>query len=221
MVGEVPFSGVEKEMRRIGRGDVELLRSDHEVDVKAAVVDGSLIVLLDRVGQSEAKRDVTDAVFVEPDHSEVSLQLSDWTVVIDERKFAETTRARVTGDELLKRLDAVSALHVHDPPIAEFEACLVDEPVPDERGTGETDMTVDLSGSGTVKTSSVGRFGACSIPRALTMTGCSQRPPGSRPTLKSVPAPSKRTEVSLSVVSSLARSCSSFSRSRHAWTGSG
>ena len=46
------------------------------------------------------------------------------------------------------------------------------------------------AGSGDVKTSSVGRFGMCSMPSAVLKRAACQEVPGSRPTVMSVPGPS-------------------------------
>ena len=76
-------------------------------------------------------------------------------------------------------------------------------------------------GSGVVKTSSVGRFGLKTTPSTVVEPGASPAncEVGSRPTVRSVPGPSKCSESSPAASSRLPTACSSPTRSRHARRG--
>ena len=64
--------------------------------------------------------------------------------------------------------------------------------VPSMSTSGLVDVTIPAvrSGSGVVNTSSVGRFGMCSIPSTVWKRAARQPEDGSRPIIRSVPGPS-------------------------------
>ena len=78
-------------------------------------------------------------------------------------------------------------------------------------------------GSGVVAISSVGRFGAWTIPSTVCMPGVSDayREVGSRPTVRSVPGPSKRSESNRYESTRFPASWSCARRACHAAAGSG
>ncbi len=75
--------------------------------------------------------------------------------------------------------------------------------------------------SGVVKTSSVGMFGMCAIPLAVSNVAQSQLAPGMRPTVRSVPGPRNRIASNPRRLRASARAWSVSACVLHAATGSG
>ena len=81
-------------------------------------------------------------------------------------------------------------------------------------------MPVVRRQSGVVKTSSVGMFGRCSIPEVVSNVAQIQRDASSRPTMRSVPGPRKRTASKPRSLRASSACASVAACSCHACTGS-
>ncbi len=94
--------------------------------------------------------------------------------------------------------------------------------IPPDVASGRVERTVPsvLRASGSVKTSSVGMFGTCTVPPAVSSVPAPQLNAGVNPIVRSVPGPVNRSASKRRSVSSAARERSFSTCARHAATGS-
>ena len=178
---------------------------------------GALDALRDRL----AERDVRRRVLVEERVQERQPGAADARVAVDERELAESARAFLGLDLRRMTSSPLDAPMRGDLAVRELQLEVADDRAAEHERQASSGSCPRPARCGAVNTSSVGRFGTCRWPQAVSASAATQRDCGSRPTVRSVPGPGSGSRRS-GARSASARAWSILSMcSRQAATGSG
>ena len=152
---------------------------------------------LDEERKAVAERDVARRVLVEQRVVEDRAERADAALRVDERELAEPARARRRARAALRSASAFSSASISTalPPSKRTRSPRMIVPSRSTSGFVEVTWPCVRSGSGVVKTSSVGRFGKCRSPSAVVKSAAHHLCVGSMPTVSSVPGPRSSNRV--------------------------
>src|SRR4029079_19740957 len=121
--------------------------------------------------------------------------LADARVAVDQGHLAEVARALVGRHLLADGVGAGLGPHLDGLPSLEADLEAAHHRPPRDSGNVERTVPSVSLRSGVVKTSSVGTLTMCGMPSTVSSAPVSQRWPSGRPTRRSVPGPTKRSEA--------------------------
>ena len=142
--------------------------------------------------QARAVRDVARGVLVEQRVLEHEPGLPDGRAPVDERHLTEVGRLWICLELAADEAGPGGRRDVDDLAAAEPQLEIADDRADGGQRHRRPHRSLGRRQSGEVKTSSVGRFGMCSMPSTVVNAAHIQREAGIRPTKSSVPGPRKR-----------------------------